>query len=101
MRALAVTSRERNASLPTVPTMREAGVPGYEVIGWYGLYGPARLASEIVARLNAAANRALADADLRKTWQDQGYDLWPGKARGAWPRRPPKTSSCGAASPKT
>ena len=79
VRALAVTSRERNASLPTVPTMREAGVPGYEVIGWYGLYGPARLATEIVARLNAAANRALADADLRKTWQDQGYDLWPGK----------------------
>ncbi len=79
VRALAVTSRERNASLPSVPTMREAGVAGYEVIGWYGLYGPARMAPDLVARLNSATQRALADAELRKLWQDQGYDLWPGK----------------------
>lgn len=79
VRALAVTSRERNASLPQVPTMREAGLPGYEVIGWYGLYGPARMAPELVARLNAAANRALADPELRRVWTEQGYDLWPGK----------------------
>lgn len=79
VRALAVTSRERNASLPHVPTMREAGVPGYEVIGWYGVYGPPKMAPELVGRLNAAINRALADADLRKLWQEQGYDLWGGK----------------------
>lgn len=79
VRALAVTSRERNASLPNVPTMREAGVPGYEVIGWYGVYGPPKMAPELVGRLNAAINRALADADLRKLWQEQGYDLWGGK----------------------
>jgi tripartite-type tricarboxylate transporter receptor subunit TctC len=79
VRALAVTSRERNASLPNVPTMREAGVPGYEVIGWYGVYGPAKMAPELVAKLNAAITRALADADLRKLWQEQGYDLWSGK----------------------
>ena len=79
VRALAVTSRERNASLPNVPTMREAGVAGYEVIGWYGVYGPPRMAPELTARLNAAVNRALADADLRRLWQEQGYELWPGK----------------------
>ena len=79
VRALAVTSRERNASLPSVPTMREAGVANYEVIGWYGVYGPPRMAPELAARLNAAVNRALADADLRKLWHDQGYELWPGK----------------------
>jgi tripartite-type tricarboxylate transporter receptor subunit TctC len=79
VRALAVTSKERNASLPTVPTMREAGVPGYEVIGWYGLCGPARMAPDQVARLNSATTRALADPELRKTWQEQGYELWPGK----------------------
>jgi tripartite-type tricarboxylate transporter receptor subunit TctC len=79
VRALAVTSRERNASLPAVPTMREAGVPGYEVIGWYGVYGPARMAPELVGKLNGAINRALADPDLRKLWQEQGYDLWGGK----------------------
>jgi len=79
VRALAVTSRERNASLPNVPTMREGGLPGYEVIGWYGLYGPARMAPEMAAKLNAAANRALADPELRRVWQEQGYELWAGK----------------------
>ncbi len=79
VRALAVTSRERNASLPNVPTMRQAGVAGYEVIGWYGVYGPPRMAPELVARLNSAINRALADADLRKLWQEQGYEQWSGK----------------------
>lgn len=78
VRALAVTSRERNASLPDVPTMREAGLPGYEVIGWYGVYGPARMSPELVGRLNAAVNKALADPGLRKQWQEQGYDLWGG-----------------------
>ena len=79
VRALAVTSRERNASRPNVPTMREAGLPGYEVIGWYGVYGPARMAPDLVGKLNAAINRALGDADLRKLWVEQGYDLWGGK----------------------
>jgi tripartite-type tricarboxylate transporter receptor subunit TctC len=79
VRALAVTSRERNASLPNVPTMRQAGVAGYEVIGWYGVYGPPRMAPELVAKLNAAINRALGDAELRKLWQEQGYEQWSGK----------------------
>lgn len=78
VRALAVTSRERNAALPDVPTMREAGLPGYEVIGWYGIYGPARLSPELVGKLNTAVNKALADPGLRKQWQEQGYDLWGG-----------------------
>jgi tripartite-type tricarboxylate transporter receptor subunit TctC len=59
--------------------MRQAGVAGYEVIGWYGVYGPPRMAPELVAKLNGAINRALADADLRKLWQEQGYELWSGK----------------------
>ena len=79
VRALAVTSRERNPSLPDVPTMREAGLPGYEVIGWYGVYGPAGLGAEQVKQLNAAVNRALADEGLRKQWVEQGYDMWVGE----------------------
>jgi tripartite-type tricarboxylate transporter receptor subunit TctC len=78
VRPLAVTSRERNASLPDVPTMREAGLPGYEVIGWYGVYGPAGLSAGQVTQINAAINRALADEGLRNQWVEQGYDLWPG-----------------------
>ncbi len=79
VRALAVTSRTRNPSLPEVPTMREAGLPGYEVIGWYGVYGPAGLGAEQVKQLNAAANRALGDEGLRKQWAEQGYELWAGE----------------------
>ena len=78
VRPLVVTSRERNASLPDVPTMREAGLPGYEVIGWYGVYGPAKMKSEQVGEINAAANRALADEGLRKQWAEHGYDMWTG-----------------------
>jgi len=80
VRALAVTSRGRNPSLPEVPTMREAGLPGYEVIGWYGVYGPAGMAAGQVKQLNAAVNRALADESLRKQWSEQGYELWAGEA---------------------
>jgi len=78
VRAIAVTSRERNVSLPEVPTMREAGLPGYEVIGWYGVYGPAAMPAALVTQLNAAVNRALADDELKKQWLAQGYELWPG-----------------------
>jgi tripartite-type tricarboxylate transporter receptor subunit TctC len=80
VRVLAVTSRGRNPSMPEVPTMRESGLPGYEVIGWYGVYGPAGMAAGPVKQLNAAVNRALADEGLRKQWAEQGYEPWVGEA---------------------
>ncbi|WP_310642677.1 tripartite tricarboxylate transporter substrate binding protein [Limnohabitans sp.] len=76
--AVAVTSRERNVSMPDVPTMREAGLADYEVGGWYGLYGPAKLPAEMVQRLNDATRKALASDDLKNKWAEQGYDLWVG-----------------------
>jgi tripartite-type tricarboxylate transporter receptor subunit TctC len=76
--AVAVTSRERNVSMPDVPTMREAGLADYEVGGWYGLYGPAKLPTEMVQRLNEATRKALASDDLKNKWAEQGYDLWVG-----------------------
>ena len=76
--AVAVTSRERNVSMPDVPTMREAGLVDYEVGGWYGLYGPAKLPTEMVQRLNEATRKALASDDLKNKWAEQGYDLWVG-----------------------
>lgn len=79
VRALAVTSKDRNPSLPDVPTMREAGLPGYEVIGWYGVYGPPGMPAALVTKLNVAIERALADEGLRKQWISQGYDMWAGK----------------------
>lgn len=76
--AVAVTSLERNASLPDVPTMREAGIADYEVGGWYGLYGPARLPADMVARFNEATRKALANEELKSKLIEQGYDLWTG-----------------------
>lgn len=78
VRAVAVTSRKRNASLPDVPSMREAGIADYEVGGWYGLYGPAKLSADRVARLNEATRKALANDELKNKLIEQGYDLWIG-----------------------
>ena len=78
VRPIAVTSRERNVSMPDVPTMQEAGIPDYEVGGWFGLYGPAKLPAALVARLNEATRKALANEDFKNKLLDQGYDLWIG-----------------------
>jgi tripartite-type tricarboxylate transporter receptor subunit TctC len=78
VRALAVTSRERNPSLPDVPTMREAGLPGYEVIGWYGVYGPAQMPGATVARVGEAVRKALASDQLHTLWTEHGYEPWAG-----------------------
>jgi tripartite-type tricarboxylate transporter receptor subunit TctC len=80
VRALAVTSRERNVSLPEVPTMREAGLPNFEVVGWFGLYGPPKLPATVVARYAEATRKALASDELKVLWNDHGYDRWPGTA---------------------
>ena len=56
LRALAVTSRNRSALLPDVPTLAESGLPGYEAGSWYGILAPAGTPRAIVARLNAEIN---------------------------------------------
>ncbi len=61
LRALAVTTAERAPSFPDVPTIAESGVPGYETYTWNALFAPANTPPEVVARLNAAARKALAD----------------------------------------
>jgi tripartite-type tricarboxylate transporter receptor subunit TctC len=66
VRALAITTKQRSAVLPDVPTLDEAGLPGFESTTWYGLLGPAGLPKPIVERLNAAIAEALKDEDLRK-----------------------------------
>jgi len=66
IRALAVTTKRRISAAPDVPTFEEAGVPGYESIGWFGAVAPAGTAPEIIARLNAEMAAALADAAIRE-----------------------------------
>ena len=67
LRGLAITSAQRNPAAPDIPTLGEAGVPGYEVTSWYGMYVPAGTPPAIVARLNADIAKVLALPDV-KTW---------------------------------
>jgi tripartite-type tricarboxylate transporter receptor subunit TctC len=66
VRALAVTSARRTPALPDVPTVAEAGVPGYEATTWTGIVGPAGLPKPIVARLNAELVKAVASPTFRE-----------------------------------
>ena len=65
LRALAVTTSRRLASLPDVPTVAEAGVPGYESIGWFGAVAPAGTPVRVIERLNGEIVAALAMPDVR------------------------------------
>lgn len=65
LRALAVTSPQRVAITPELPTISEAGVPGYESRAWYGLVGPGRMSKTLVTRLNGEIDRALKSAEGR------------------------------------
>jgi tripartite-type tricarboxylate transporter receptor subunit TctC len=66
IKAFAVTAAERVPALPEIPTVDEAGLPGLHISLWYGLWAPAGTPPEIVARLNAAAMDAQADAATRQ-----------------------------------
>lgn len=72
LRALAVSTPQRNASFPNVPTAVEAGVPGYDFASWGGVFAPAATPREIVLKLNAEIGKALGSADLKKRFDDMG-----------------------------
>jgi tripartite-type tricarboxylate transporter receptor subunit TctC len=74
VRALAVTSRERNAALPDTPTMIEAGIAGFEVVGFYGMLAPAGTPKDVLARLADAFRQALETPDIRSKMVTQGAD---------------------------
>jgi tripartite-type tricarboxylate transporter receptor subunit TctC len=72
VRALAVTSTVRNASLPDVPTMAEAGVPGYASVPWYTISAPRGTPPAVVDRLNAEINAVLKLPELAQRWDALG-----------------------------
>ncbi|SEA40162.1 tripartite tricarboxylate transporter substrate binding protein [Variovorax sp. YR216] len=78
LRVVAVTSAQRASSLPDVPTVAET-IPGFEFYSWYGLWAPAKTSPEIVQRLNAEVNKALA-GDMKDKLREQGLLLAPGSA---------------------
>lgn len=73
-RAIAVTGPKRFSELPAVPTISEAGVPGYNVTGWYGLYAPAGTPMDIVRRLQAEGARALNSPDVKEKLMKTGNE---------------------------
>jgi tripartite-type tricarboxylate transporter receptor subunit TctC len=75
---LAVLTERRVAALPEVPTGREAGVDGFTMPLWYGMFAPAATPREIVARLNRELVRALDAPDMREQLAAQGVEPWPG-----------------------
>jgi len=74
VRALAVTGAQRAHALPQVPTMIEAGVPGYEVTAWSGIIAPAGLPRPILDRLNAAVNRTIVEPQTKERLEQMGSE---------------------------
>jgi tripartite-type tricarboxylate transporter receptor subunit TctC len=74
LRALAATSLKRSPALPDLPTVAESGLPGFEVIGFFGVLAPAGTAREVVARLNGEINKVLARPDIREKFASQALD---------------------------
>jgi tripartite-type tricarboxylate transporter receptor subunit TctC len=75
LRPLAVSTPKRNAQLPDVPTTAEAGVRGAEAPLWFGLWGPAGMAPDVVKKINTDVRRALADATVRDRLASTGNEM--------------------------
>ncbi len=77
VRALAISSAQRSETYPDIPTIAESGLPGFEVVAWGGIIGPARMPKEIVARLNAEIRTALASQAVRDRFKALGAEATP------------------------
>lgn len=77
LHALGVTGARRAAALPHVATVAESGLPGYEMIGWHGVFAPAAVPRDIVQRLNALTTGLLAAPDIKALWNTQGMEIVP------------------------
>lgn len=75
VRALAVTSAQRSPLLPEVPTMQEAGFKDFEFSSWYGLWAPAKLPADITTKLDNAARRIMATAEMQNKLSSLGFSV--------------------------
>lgn len=73
---LAVTTAKRSPELPSVPTIAEAGVPGYEATSWFGMFAPAGTPAPVLAKLNAAIVKVLAQPDVKNKINEQGAEVY-------------------------
>ena len=74
LRALAVSTPKRSSALPDLPTVAEAGVPGYEFTGWWGVVVPARTPHDVISKLNGELVKILAQPDVRERLVREGAD---------------------------
>ena len=77
IRPLAVTSPKRSPAFPDIPTMAEAGVPGFESLSWYGFWVPAGTPQAIQDKIFQATTKALNEPDIKSLWANQGADTGP------------------------
>ena len=77
VQVFAVTSKDRLATAPDVPTVDEAGLPGFHVVSWQGAFVPKGTSKDVIARLNAAVVLALAEPNVRKRLADIGQEAFP------------------------
>jgi tripartite-type tricarboxylate transporter receptor subunit TctC len=75
LKALAVTSAKRASALPSVPTMAESGVPGFEAVGWFGVVAPAATPKDIIAKLNSEMVRMLSSPDVKERISSLGAEV--------------------------
>ena len=81
LRALGVGSNKRSLQLPDVPTITEAGVPGYEAITWFGMLAPAKTPKAILARVSDAFAKVINTPELRAQLEAQGAEPGSGNAQ--------------------
>jgi len=74
LRALGITSPARSPAAPQVPTVAEQGLRDFEVVGWFGMFAPARTPAAIVDQLNQAVNKAIATPDVKERFAAQGVE---------------------------
>lgn len=72
LRGLAVTSAKRVNLMPDVPTVAESGLPGYEIVGWFGLFAPAGTPKPVIAKLNRELNQVLRAPETQKRFESEG-----------------------------
>ena len=78
MKAIAVSSLKRSSVMPEIPTVAESGVPGFELVSWNGVLGPAGMPTTAVSRLNSEIRKALEHADVKTRLVQDGADPAPG-----------------------
>jgi tripartite-type tricarboxylate transporter receptor subunit TctC len=77
IKAVAITSAKRSALMPELPTVAESGLPGFEVVAWFGLYAPAATPKDIVAKLNVDVNRVLQLPEVKEKFAALGAESMP------------------------